>query len=191
MRCDQCGNEATVHEVTIRAGKSLERHLCEACAKQAGYTAQAPAPLAPLFLQSATPPPQSPPGTVPAVLCESCGTTYAQFRQSGTLGCARCYLAFEKQLGSLLARAHEGGTHHVGKVPRRLAPRFDERGAGASQGVMASAEERRQRCDALRRQLEEALASEQYERAAAIRDELRTLAGPGPAHPARERGELP
>ena len=45
--------------------------------------------------------------------------TWAEFRQSGLLGCAHDYTLFEKDLTPLLQRAHEGATHHVGKVPAR------------------------------------------------------------------------
>ena len=35
------------------------------------------------------------------------------------LGCANDYTVFERDLTPLLQRAHEGATHHVGKVPAR------------------------------------------------------------------------
>ena len=34
MKCDQCGQEATVHELRVVNGKKVERHLCEACARK-------------------------------------------------------------------------------------------------------------------------------------------------------------
>jgi protein arginine kinase activator len=89
----------------------------------------------------------------------------------------------------LLERAHEGATHHVGKSPRRGSV------ARATQGSQATApssptteraaarlgtpEERSRRLVILRKQLADAVAAEQYERAASLRDELRRLSQPG------------
>lgn len=118
-----------------------------------------------------------------AGVCEGCGLTFAQFRQAGMLGCAKCYGAFEGQLGPLLSRAHEGGTHHVGKVPRSAAGAVSA-AARSEPGAAAqadSAAQRKARAAQLRKQLAEAVASEHYERAAALRDELQRLEESGPA----------
>lgn len=39
MLCECGEHEATIHEVVIRNGKKLERHLCESCAAALGYDA--------------------------------------------------------------------------------------------------------------------------------------------------------
>src|SRR5690606_37606014 len=127
MKCDQCGQEATVHELRVVNGKKVERHLCEACARKQGIAVQ-PALSVPELLEkyiqqaAAASPPVKPahPTATPARanVCPRCGTTYMEFRQTGLLGCADCYRAFEAQLGPLLERAHEGGGYHVGKVPK-------------------------------------------------------------------------
>jgi protein-arginine kinase activator protein McsA len=39
MKCDRCGQPATINEVTIRHGKRVERHWCEACAAASGMVA--------------------------------------------------------------------------------------------------------------------------------------------------------
>ena len=57
--------------------------------------------------------------------CASCGISFGQFRQSGTLGCPDCYDAFEKQLAPLIERAQNGATHHRGKSPRRAGSSID------------------------------------------------------------------
>lgn len=197
MKCDKCGNEATVHEVTIRSGKKVERHLCETCAKGEGLPVQSShASLAQVISQhiaqqaaAASQHPTTPTEVAKATQCPTCGTTYAQFRHDGLLGCADCYATFEVQLGPLLERAHEGGTHHVGKIPRRVsAPPL-----GLPQGRMArpvaepvpaasareeAEKERKRRAEVLRRRLAEAVAAEQYETAAKLRDELRQLGEP-------------
>ncbi len=186
MKCDQCGQEATVHELRVVNGKKVERHLCESCARTQGIAVQ-PALSVPELLEkyiqqaaaSSAKPAQSGAGGSAgrASVCPTCGTTYMEFRQSGLLGCPDCYRAFEAQLGPLLERVHEGGAHHVGKVPKRLltgsakattARRNIER-------VLGGPEQRAGRISALRKQLEDAVKAEQYERAAKLRDELRKL----------------
>jgi len=192
VKCDKCGNEATVHEVTIRSGKKVERHLCETCAKGEGLPVQSPhVSLAQVITQhiaqaaAASQHVPSPGEVSRATQCPTCGTTYAQFRHDGLLGCADCYTTFEAQLGPLLERAHEGGTHHVGKVPRRLAAPGLPHGRmsrPAEESPVAAREEaereRQRRAEMLRRKLAEAVAAEQYETAAKLRDELRQLGEP-------------
>ena len=133
-----------------------------------------------------------------ATICRCCSTTYAQFRQTGLLGCPECYAQFENQLGPLLARAHEGGTHHVGKSPRfSTQPAAAERtGPGPAQRVPAPMAQQptidpqqvaravAERIALLKKRLAEAVAAEQYEKAAKIRDELARVSAPASAQPA-------
>lgn len=203
VKCDKCSNEATVHEVVIKGGKQHEKHLCEQCAKGDGLPVQTHAPLTSLLTQyitqqtdaAATVATGVAPGLAQAT-CTGCGLGFAQFRQSGLLGCALCYEAFEQQLGPLLARAHEGGTHHVGKSPKSAegtravkstaaAATGDEEPTRPAPTLAATAREteaRKAQISALRKQLSDAVAAEQYEKAAKIRDELARLdAGAGSA----------
>lgn len=182
MKCDQCDQEATVHEVTIRGGKKIEKHLCERCARKQGIAVQPNVPINELIQKYVLAQSAPAAGGVPAKVstCGSCGMSYAEFRQHGLLGCQECYKVFEGQLGPLLERAHEGGTHHVGKVPRRALAVSRGRG-GAPEGVLGGAEERAERLMTLNRQLEEAVRTEQYERAAQLRDEIKKMSELGPA----------
>src|SRR5690242_18411375 len=34
MKCENCNNPATVHLMEVKAGKKIEKHLCENCAAQ-------------------------------------------------------------------------------------------------------------------------------------------------------------
>lgn len=184
MRCDRCEQEAVVHELIRKDGVLIEKHLCVEHAREEGLEGT-PTPLHEVLTKLV--------GAVPGAAarvrvqspsCPRCGLTFAEFRQTGLLGCPGCYEAFEDRLGPLLERAHEGATHHVGKVPRRH--RSGQAAGGVEGGDPLLAERRA----LLRRQLDDAIAGEQYERAAAIRDELRRLgddvdqAGSSPAGPA-------
>lgn len=133
--------------------------------------------------------PNDPAGPGPAVrvvagvaACPRCGLTYAAFRQHGLLGCEACYAAFGEALGALLERAG-GAPHHVGKSPRVGADRPTDPAAGrlnpeapvARSVPTLDPEDRQRRESVLRKQLAEAVAAEQYERAVCLRDELRRL----------------
>lgn len=176
MKCQHCENEATVHEVTVRNGVRVERHLCESCAAQQGIPVQGQASINELiskYLMAQGPMAAGPvpkPAARPTV-CPTCAMSYAEFKQSGLLGCPDCYVAFEAQLGPLIERAHGGAGQHVGKSPRREAR--------APEAEREAMEERARRLRLIRKQLDDAVHAEQYERAAKLRDELRRLAGPG------------
>lgn len=186
MKCDNCDNEAVVHEVVIKGGKKIEKHLCQQCAKGEGVVIQAvQTPITKLLSQYIAAQGAASKSEA-AACCPACGTTYGQFRHAGVLGCPLCYQAFEAQLSPLLQRAHEGGTHHVGKAPIRRPQRPPAPGHPSSPAHAATGEqpppaakpvvddiERRQRVAMLRKRLEQAVSLEQYEKAARLRDEIR------------------
>ncbi len=175
MNCDRCDNEATVHELTVVNGVSHEKHLCEQCAAQDGVVFGSDSPVTELIGKLAASIPDEPSIEVvsKSPTCGACGTTFAQFRQTGLLGCAQCYFAFEDRLAPMIERAHEGASQHVGKTPKRAleASRRADGGKPIDQ-ILADASLHAQQVQLLRKQLDEAVAAEQYERAATLRDEL-------------------
>lgn len=162
-KCDKCDRVATHHEVEIINGQKVEKHLCDVHAAEEGLTVKAVhTPINELltnFVKLSSG--QQPEQTAAEEACEECGLTFAQFREHTLLGCPQCYKSFERQLSPLLERAHEGGSHHVGKAPRRA-------GAG---------EQRQNQLLRLRKRLDEAVASEDYELAARLRDDIRRAEG--------------
>lgn len=179
IKCDQCDNEATVHEVTVRNGVKIEKHLCEACAAQQGIAAQPNVPLEKLMSniwlahqQQAT---VKVPGATRVPVCPTCHMTFTDFRQNGLMGCPDCYRAFEAQMVGLLERAHEGGSAHVGKRPKRVGGTVGP----DSPRVQPAVEERAERVKMIRAKLDEAVKAEKYEAAAKLRDELKKIVEPG------------
>ena len=158
--CDRCGvNSAAIHLTQIEGNQSRTRNLCEGCAAELGLNPGAPlgtAPLADFLAKMGQGLPPAEGHT--AGSCPGCGLTLADFKRTGRLGCARCWGAFELSLRGLLRRLH-GGTQHAGKtyVPAGAAP------------------DRPQRIAALRRALQGAVDAEDFERAAALRDQIRRL----------------
>lgn len=173
MRCDRCDNEATVHEVRIIGGKKTEVHLCQSCAQALGIVGKSQTNIAELLTKMVMQPgptaaaesetvPEAAPTETKSGACGSCGCTFSEIRKTGLIGCSDCYRVFADQLGPLLERAHEGGTHHLGKTPRRAGGEIDQ------QYLVLR----------LRQQLEEAVTAEEYERAASLRDQLRQAERP-------------
>ena len=159
LKCDNCNKPATVHLTEIRNGKKIEKHLCEQCAAQnEGLPVKSHTPINELLTNFV----MAHSGLQKDVgqSCDVCGVTWAEFRQGGLFGCANDYSVFEKDLTPLLQRAHEGATHHVGKVPTRRG------GSGVPL---------KKRIDAtkLRKELARAVEAEDYERAASLRDQIR------------------
>jgi protein arginine kinase activator len=199
MKCDRCDREATVHELRVAGGKKLERHLCESCARDTGIAVPGAVNVPELVEKMLSPKAQEasasakprPAPAVPGQACPACGLTYVEFRQSGQLGCERCYEAFESQLGPLLERWHEGGSRHVGKLPARALGTGATSAGKLPEAILGGAAERAAKVESLEKQLAEALRAEQYERAAALRDEIRKLSGLEAGRARRSDGASP
>jgi protein arginine kinase activator len=144
--------------VEIIKGQKIEKHLCDSHAAEEGMAIKAVTAHTPVSelltnfvkMHSGAPTQQD-------LTCDNCGLTFSQFRENSLLGCPSCYTSFESLLGPLMERAHEGATHHLGKVPRRAGP----------------GERRQADLLRMRKRLAEAVAAEDYETAAKLRDELR------------------
>ena len=97
-----------------------------------------------------------------AVKCPVCGRTYEDFRRSGKFGCGECYKAFRPQVREVLRQLHSTASH-TGKVPSK---------AGESL-------RKKRRYDELKRALSEAVAKEDYETAAKLHKQIRSLESEG------------
>jgi protein arginine kinase activator len=158
MTCQRCLEEAAVHLTETVEGQRRELHLCIRCARKAGLVL-----------------PESPPklgldqvvqglivahvgelvGELAELTCPDCGVRFMEFRTQGKLGCPTDYEAFSKGLLPLIGRSH-GATRHVGKAPARPT---------------VAANRARLR---LRSEFRTSIALEDYERAASLRDLLRS-----------------
>ncbi|PJA76949.1 hypothetical protein CO151_01105 [bacterium CG_4_9_14_3_um_filter_65_15] len=177
MKCQHCSNrEATVHLVEMDGKANRDLWLCSECA-DAEQWRRLDAIASGSFAKDDVPPADEVPGDAfdsmlrflgssaaeaagpdPAVSCSHCGTSWADFQDTGKLGCARCYNAFRLRLQPLLAAFHRHATH-MGRAP-----------GSRSGGSMRLVEVSR-----LRVALEKAIAGEKFEEAARLRDQLRIL----------------
>lgn len=162
MVCHNCGAENAVVHLTQIVDKEMRTlHLCERCAADKGLeSATVPDnfPLTDLLAQIGKDDRARVTDAAPSE-CAFCGLTFAQFRESGRLGCPHCWSTYEVHLRGLLRRVH-GSSQHVGKVYLSPDP---------------SVSERELRLEALRKKLHRAVELEDFERAAEIRDEIRNM----------------
>ena len=162
MLCQICGKSpATVHFTEIQDSKMSEIHVCERCAEERGMQSSAKKhqfDIADLLAGMVDGMTENEEERVGHVQCPRCGMPYSAFKETGRLGCADCYGAFQFQLRPLLRRIH-GDTRHKGKKPVK-----DHAGATRSRQIQR-----------LHDDLQRAVEGEDFERAASIRDEIRRL----------------
>jgi protein arginine kinase activator len=163
VKCQSCDNPATVHLTDIVNKKKRELHLCERCARERNLIPEPPGPQLDLkallnLLVHPFPPAALPPNdaAAPAVAvpggvdaCQVCGITLAEFKAEGRLGCPHDYEALRAALEPLLERIHRSMVH-AGKAPKAVRVRE------------------------WKKQMHAAVAAEDYEEAARLRDLIRT-----------------
>lgn len=155
MTCQRCQDEAVVHLTELVDGRRRERHLCAGCARKAGLVLpEAPADLGldGVLTSLIKKHVGELVGELAESSCPDCRLRYVDFRTSGRLGCPHDYRAFREGLLPMLQRFH-GATRHVGKRAR-VRP-------GAALRLR------------LRSRLRQAVAREDYEEAARLRDQIR------------------
>lgn len=167
--CQECKQRpATMHFTKIINGEKTEIHLCEHCAQEHGNIFMFPENsgfsihnLLSGLLNFESPIKETTPNTFQMELlqCERCNMTYHQFTKIGRFGCSHCYDAFAKQLQPILKRLHSGNTIHAGKIPKRI---------GGTIHV-------RKQIEQLKQKLQELIAREEFEKAAEVRDQIRSL----------------
>ncbi|HEY3226360.1 MAG TPA: UvrB/UvrC motif-containing protein [Planctomycetota bacterium] len=158
MICGKCSkNHATVHVTEVVNGVKKEAHLCEECARAAGgkFTFSITDILANLI--------EPPKGAgkaaeAAAPRCPECGISYTQFKEKARLGCPNDYEIFKAGLLPLLEKVH-GSTQHAGKTPHTV------------ESVIRKETE----LVRLKRELDGVVKTEDFEKAAELRDRIRTL----------------
>lgn len=160
MTCQLCKQrEATVHLTQIVENDMKKVDICDQCAKEKNLHDPTKFLIADMLLDLGT---EKEPEAVAEeegkgqLTCANCGFTQADFKKSQRLGCSECYEVFAEGLPALLKHHHKG-TQHRGKVPPKFR-RLIEAGTALTR---------------LEKQLKEAIASENFEAAAKIRDEIR------------------
>jgi protein arginine kinase activator len=163
MRCQKCAKPATYHITDKVKGEYCEFHFCDEHARQHLQPSEevpdnlVVGKLAKELIGGGISPAREP-SPADKQTCPVCNITFLEFRNSGRLGCPYDYEVFRDELMPLLENIHDE-TRHSGKVPKR-APRNSQQQTNLIQ---------------LRNDLKRAIAAEDYETAARVRDQIRTL----------------
>ena len=165
--CARCGKPATVYYRESVNGKTREMHLCAACAEKAGVgknTVHMPGfweddffgalPLFSGFFGE--------PAIEQGARCPRCGKTLRQIREDGRFGCSQCYESFGRELDlkPFIGNGYKG-----------------EPLSGGAPAEKETKESPEQEIARLKEELQKAVAAEAYEKAAALRDEIRQKEG--------------
>jgi protein arginine kinase activator len=160
-KCRRCSKPATLHITEMREDEVHELHLCETCYQEYLEYSEHPdesdsddeSPEIAIELDE-----DQTLEDLDQTACPNCGISFREFRSQGRLGCPHDYTEFENELLPLLENIH-GETQHCGKLPTRAA------------------DSSRQQYELirLRKDLQQAVASEDYESAARLRDAIVSL----------------
>ena len=165
MKCQKCDHrQATFHITDLVDGKPSELHLCEECAQEflspsAEEAAEVMPAMAGLLAQHlAVGETADQLARLDQRSCPVCSISFLEFRKQGRLGCPHDYVYFAEELEPLLMNIHDQ-VHHIGKVPKRCPQ-------GADQQTQLIR---------MRREMKEAINSENYELASELRDQIRKI----------------
>jgi protein arginine kinase activator len=160
MKCECCHEtEATIHLTQVIDGEVKKLNLCQVCAQKNGIDLNSPISITDVLLGLGAPTQMgSPSDTAFDLSCSRCQMTRTEFKKRAQLGCPQCYNAFMGELSALTKAMHHSG-QHVGKIPARQ---------GNKARITAQ-------IAALQNDIETAIAKEQYEVAANLRDKIKAL----------------
>ncbi|WP_186576192.1 UvrB/UvrC motif-containing protein [Aquibacillus kalidii] len=169
MECQECHERpATLHFTKVVNGSKTEVHVCGQCAKEKGYVSYDEEAyslhdlLSGLFnfdSTSLTGQKNTPSHTTKQLKCEKCGMTYQEFTQVGKFGCSECYHTFSDKLDPIFRRVHSGNTTHDGKIPKRIGTNIHQKHLVKE----------------LKNKLQQLITEENFEEAAKVRDEIRSV----------------
>lgn len=163
MKCELCGKKEAQLKIQQFIGSEMsELNICENCAEERGIISSENGynmSLTELLTVLVDTKGNKDRGAVRSA-CPKCGMKPGEIRKRGMVGCAECYVSFRNEIASILSKAPVKPKHR-GKYPARVQVYktfFVDR-------------------EKLREKLDHAVKSEEYEKAARIRDRLNELDG--------------
>jgi Uncharacterized protein with conserved CXXC pairs len=173
MLCQKCKkNNAGVFYKEIKNGETKSFAYCSACAEEAqksgeisfgvdivpsGLMKDIDSLITGIFSTQSKGEPTSP-SKAREKSCDLCKITIAEIASSGKVGCPKCYDTFADELAGSIKRIH-GNVSHTGRTPKLLKDKFDKK----------------KRLRTLKSELQSAIESQEFEKAASLRDEIRAL----------------
>ncbi len=171
MLCDICNKkEATVHYTEIVHNQMVKMDLCEECAKAKGIGVQSPFSISDLLSGLAEVVSEDHKSHDP--VCECCGLSFSSFRKRGRFGCSECYETFKEPLESLLKSIHKNTQHKGKKLGGGVSMKQKKSKESPNGQDVVSLEDKLAEA---RERLRKLVDSEEYEKAAVLRDEIRDI----------------
>ena len=174
MICSKCQKRlATIHYVQEINGYKQELFLCGECASESATLdtgTNFPIVLNDLLNNLLVIPTQSmrerQSKEQSLKKCSFCGADMRLIAKTGKLGCANCYDVFKPELSSLIQKIH-GKASHTGKTPfnsgKLESPAIEKQEEPSQVSEI----------DRLKQELQNAIQTEEYEKAAKLRDMIR------------------
>ncbi len=168
MLCQDCKKrEAQVHLTQIVNNEKTTLHLCKQCAAARGFHSpldNIPFPLAEILSNlAATMPDSEKTEEQDKITCPTCGLSFEAFTHQGRFGCGDCYRTFRHRLEPIMRKIHGASLH------RGRSPEFSSSEDDSNLPIPVKEEER------LEEEMKKAIESEDFERAAELRDKLKTI----------------
>lgn len=165
MLCERCKkNNATVFYEESINGENRSYSLCSACASEMKKSGE----LSGLFPFSGFTSVQdqlfgglfgiSEPALKTRKVCPLCAATFSDFQKNGKTGCPECYKTFGEELKGTIRSIH-GNVKHIGRSPTKFK----------------KVREKENELKELKNQLKTAIANEDFETAATLRDKIRAI----------------
>lgn len=197
MLCERCKiREATIQYTEVVNGVKTEHNFCAQCASELDFGQYSTIfdgdfPLGKLLSSLLGVGGSSEDEKMNHVVCPACHTTYGEFVKNSRFGCPECYEVFDLLISEKIKQI-QGSNSHKGKKPKyqplmrygRLLKENgteDTRQEAAAAGTKAETDgkenksSRAARLAVLNREREAAVAREDYEAAARLRDEIKEL----------------
>ena len=156
MLCTNCKKEKAVffYSQTIN-GKESSLALCKNCSAKINSPSGNFGIFEPFFQNSASR------STASLKKCNLCGLSFEDVKKLGKVGCPKCSSTFSEELSGIIKEIH-GGARHCGRMPESVSNMFKFQNSDE---------------EILRKQLNDAINSENYEEAAILRDKIKALRG--------------
>ena len=174
MLCEKCKQrEANVHFTEVINGVKSEHRLCMQCAMDMDLGAvgifDTENPIGRILsgILGADMETAQKIDSMNQITCPSCGMAYSEFVEDSRFGCPDCYNVFDILISDNIKQL-QGNIRHIGKKPR-----FGWN--AASENSEESKNNTEEKISLLESKLNEAIAEEEYEEAAKLRDMIKEL----------------
>ena len=159
MLCDKCKkHEACYHSTLAINGEVKSTHLCESCAKEEGVFKKRYS----IFDEFKTLTNFLGFDDFEDKVCENCNWTLRQFKNTGLLGCSKCYNVFEDDILDIVKRIQPDTQNKFDKIEFNVESKKQEL-------------TKEQELDSLKQDLQKAIKEERYEDAGVINKKIKKL----------------